>query len=187
MSIFDTTIELATEIRDRKKRDKLKCCARYIDDYNNIFEYEAFLHPSRKYAIVPDLKRLQIRPVVFWDGTQNLIYMPSKQANLHWKFIKGAAKGVRLQALMKLKFMKYWLNFDVVSESCIDWNILDSEIAEDFSADSHNVIQTLVLKFLSEGTDFRLLMMFLLVFMFGFGIGMLTDMVGVIMVYILGG
>ena len=187
MGIFDATMELATEVKDRKKKDKLKCLARYVDDYNNIIEYEAFLHPSRKYAIIPDLKRLQIRPIVYWDGTRNIIYMPTKQANLHWTCIKGAAKGIKQKAIYKLKYMKYWLNLEVVSESCIDWNLLQSEIAEDFSADSHGVIQTLVLNFLSEGTDFRLLMMFLAVFFAGFGFGMVTDMIGVILVYLIGG
>ena len=177
---MEALIEVAHEFKNKKLRDKLACTARYIDDYNNIIEYPAVLHPSRKFVIIPSLFRLYIRPTVFNDGLKNIVYIPSRQHNLHYGMVRGAAEGIRQKAVYRLKYLRHILSLEVESESCIDWNLLKSEISEDFSADSHNVAQSKILDSLVDKGASRLIFMFVLVFFFGFAMGMIGNTLGLL-------
>ena len=218
MDLTANLSDLASEVRDKKKKEKLKCTAYYMDDYNGITKFDALLHPSRKYAIIPELKRIQNNPIVCWDGMDNIIFIASKQHNLKWENIKDIAHGIKDQVnyqigtlklddtqkqqvldgkvkdikltevqkkklFDRLKYVKVWAELSVISEQCINWNIFKSKISEDFSADSHSILRSRILRVLEDATDFKALFIMILIYFFGFTSGFITEMLGSIILH----
>ena len=177
MGILDPLSELASEIKFSKQRSKHVAKARYIDDYNNIVEYNAWVHPSRKYALIPDLKKYVHRPIVFWDQThqQNVLYIPSRSHTLDYAVIRDAA-GIRTDILARIKYGKSWYSMEIISENCLDWNLLRSEVSNDLAADANQVIHTTVLKRLDDGSGWRNIIAVILCVTFGYAIGMSTGL-----------
>lgn len=178
MGVFEPLTELASDIKFSKQKNKLAARARYIDDYNNIIEYPCWVHPSRKYALIDGLKKYVHRPIVYWDQTHqcNVLYIPSRSHTLFYSVIKDAAQNITTDITAEIKFGKEWLTLKFVSEGCLNWNLLRSEVSNDLAADANQVIHTTVLKRLDDGSGWRNLIAVILCVTFGYAIGMTTGL-----------
>jgi hypothetical protein len=159
--MIENITEVMGEVQNRKIRNQLKGICKYVDQYNNIIPYECLFDPAGKLAIIPDLMRCQIRPIIFFEDGEKVIYIPSNTANLHWDAIKGVADGIKQKAVLKLHYMKTWLTVEVKSESCINWNLVGSKIEVDMSADAYTIVRSKMMEFIKDHTDMKQLMIYI--------------------------
>ena len=184
MALKQSAIDLWGEVRYSKKRDKLKAKAKYIDDYHNMLSYPAFIHPSGKFAVIPDLKRFVFRPLLFWDNEhqESVMFIPSKQHNLEYAIIKDAAQNITTKVHAKFLYAHVWYTMEIVSEGCLDWAMLKSNISADLSADANLAAHTPILKRLEDSGTMRQLVAILMIGFAGYGMGVTTGLLGAMII-----
>lgn len=184
----------------RKKGQVEKSIARLLTDNRNTYHFNCKIADDQRFAYIPTLLRIYVKPQVFNEDGQNIIYTPEKDhGNARFENVKGIAEAQCYTTIIRCKDLneltrtdfhyidkkqfndvKKELNdneqpyVEIYSTGTIDWNLFDNDISPDFAADSDLVLQSEILSFLRKTSDWKLVVIGIAVFCLGAFFGFIT-------------
>ena len=157
--------------KEKKKSNKIY--VKLITDNRRIELHPGLLSEDRQFVVVESLKRTFYNPVIYYENSRQIIYVPENSiGNFDHNILKNIAKAQRYKVFAKWKHFRKWVTTEIfLSEGSIDWNLFDNKYAIPYSSQTNLVIQAKNLSFLNEMGNTKFLLSLLAAWLFGVCIG----------------